>query len=76
MLSEKIICAWKDVDYRLSLSEAERARLPEHPAGLVELTEKELQPAGGALSAGCSIQTCNAFCLNHLTKNTWCGCVQ
>jgi mersacidin/lichenicidin family type 2 lantibiotic len=47
MLSEKIIRAWKDVEYRLSLSEAERALLPDHPAGLVELTEKELQPVEG-----------------------------
>jgi mersacidin/lichenicidin family type 2 lantibiotic len=47
MLSEKIIRAWKDLEYRLSLSDAERAQLPEHPAGLVELTEKELSPVVG-----------------------------
>jgi mersacidin/lichenicidin family type 2 lantibiotic len=47
MLSEKTIRAWKDVEYRLSLSEAERAQLPEHPAGLVELTETELNPVEG-----------------------------
>jgi mersacidin/lichenicidin family type 2 lantibiotic len=47
MLSEKIVRAWKDVEYRLNLSEAERAQLPDHPAGLVELTEKELSPVGG-----------------------------
>src|SRR5262245_34838737 len=34
-----VIRAWKDADYRLSLSEAERALLPDHPAGLIELDE-------------------------------------
>jgi mersacidin/lichenicidin family type 2 lantibiotic len=47
MLSEKIIRAWKDVEYRFSLSEAEQAQLPEHPAGLVALTEQELGPVVG-----------------------------
>lgn len=43
-----IIRAWKDDDYRLSLSETERALLPANPAGLVELTDDELaQVAGG-----------------------------
>jgi mersacidin/lichenicidin family type 2 lantibiotic len=51
MSSAKIIRAWKDVDYRLSLSEAERAQLPDHPAGLTELTEQELRSEFGAASA-------------------------
>jgi mersacidin/lichenicidin family type 2 lantibiotic len=36
-----IIRAWKDPEYRLSLSEAERALLPGHPAGFMELTDIE-----------------------------------
>ena len=45
-----IIRAWKDEEYRLSLSEEQRALLPEHPAGLIELTDLELGAvAGGAL---------------------------
>jgi mersacidin/lichenicidin family type 2 lantibiotic len=47
MLSEKIIPAWKDIDYRLSPSEAERTRLPDHPGGLAELTQKELNSVVG-----------------------------
>jgi mersacidin/lichenicidin family type 2 lantibiotic len=47
MSSEKIIRAWKDLEYRLSLSAAERAQLPDHPAGLAALTEKELSPVAG-----------------------------
>jgi mersacidin/lichenicidin family type 2 lantibiotic len=41
------IRAWKDAEYRQSLSEAERALLPEHPAGLIELSDADLDAAGG-----------------------------
>jgi mersacidin/lichenicidin family type 2 lantibiotic len=42
-----IIRAWKDPEYRRNLSESERATLPAHPAGIVELTDAELDTAGG-----------------------------
>jgi mersacidin/lichenicidin family type 2 lantibiotic len=47
--------AWKDEEYRTQLSDAERAQLPPHPAGLIELTENDLEAiAGGCvLSEGC-----------------------
>jgi mersacidin/lichenicidin family type 2 lantibiotic len=41
------IRAWKDAEYRQSLSPAERALLPEHPAGLIELSDADLNAAGG-----------------------------
>jgi mersacidin/lichenicidin family type 2 lantibiotic len=44
-----IIRAWKDEEYRLSLSDAERALLPEHPAGGIDLADGELHNAVGAL---------------------------
>jgi len=40
-----IVRAWKDEAYRRRLSAAERARLPPHPAGLVELVDEELDTA-------------------------------
>ena len=43
-----IIRAWKDEDYRLSLTAAERAMLPENPAGIVELSDSQLGVATGA----------------------------
>ena len=50
MSNQDIIRAWKDEDYRLSLSEAERALLPEHPAGLIELAGAEMDGVeGGAI---------------------------
>jgi mersacidin/lichenicidin family type 2 lantibiotic len=45
-----IIRAWKDAEYRESLSAAERAMLPAHPAGLITLTDDDLDSiAGGRL---------------------------
>jgi mersacidin/lichenicidin family type 2 lantibiotic len=43
-----IIRAWRDEDYRLSLTEAERALLPAHPAGLIELDKEQMQMVMGA----------------------------
>ncbi len=44
-----IIRAWKDVEYRLSLTEKERALLPEHPAGLIELNNDEMKAVLGGI---------------------------
>jgi mersacidin/lichenicidin family type 2 lantibiotic len=49
-----VIRAWKDEEYRLSLTEAERALLPQHPAGLVELSEGEMDLVDGGCSCCCS----------------------
>jgi mersacidin/lichenicidin family type 2 lantibiotic len=43
-----IIRAWKDEDYRRSLSAEEHAQLPQHPAGLIELTDADLDNVIGA----------------------------
>jgi len=42
-----VIRAWKDPSYRAALSEAERALIPTHPAGLVDLSDEELKGASG-----------------------------
>jgi mersacidin/lichenicidin family type 2 lantibiotic len=42
-----IIRAWKDAEYRNSLSEAERAALPPNPAGIVELPDDDMHIARG-----------------------------
>ncbi len=49
MSHEDIIRAWKDEDYRNSLSEEQRAQLPENPAGMVELSDEAMQNVGGGL---------------------------
>lgn len=48
MLSKsEIIRAWKDPQFRESLSEAELASLPENPAGLVALSDEDLDSVAG-----------------------------
>ncbi|HET7436172.1 MAG TPA: mersacidin/lichenicidin family type 2 lantibiotic [Thermoanaerobaculia bacterium] len=48
MSKEKIIQAWKNEQYRQTLSAAEQAALPTHPAGLIELDDAALGDASGA----------------------------
>ncbi len=60
MSKQQIIRAWKDQAYRRSLTEAQRAALPAHPAGRVELdalTAAEMAEVDGGYSiqtAGCT----------------------
>jgi len=51
MSHRKTIRAWKNEDFRLSLSESERALLPEHPAGLVELSDDQLGIVAGGVNS-------------------------
>ena len=43
-----IIRAWKDEEYRSSLSSEEQAMLPANPAGALELSDAELESVHGA----------------------------
>ena len=47
-----IIRGWKDREFRLSLTEEERAQLPENPAGLLELDDKDLAQVVGGRKKG------------------------
>ncbi len=48
-----IIRAWKDEDYRNSLSAEQLALLPENPAGMIEISDDELDAiTGGAGATG------------------------
>jgi mersacidin/lichenicidin family type 2 lantibiotic len=50
MRNDQIIRAWKDEEYRNSLTPAQRARIPKNPAGLIDLEDAEMQAAvGGSL---------------------------
>jgi mersacidin/lichenicidin family type 2 lantibiotic len=46
-----VVRAWRDEEYRDSLTEAERAGLPENPAGVATVDDTALRSVtGGALS--------------------------
>jgi mersacidin/lichenicidin family type 2 lantibiotic len=78
MSHDIIIRAWKDEDYRLSLSEAERAALPQNPVGDIELSDEELLGiAGGTCTCNCSHNCYSADCYSadctvHRTPS---GCI-
>jgi mersacidin/lichenicidin family type 2 lantibiotic len=69
MTNVEIVRAWKDEDYRLSLSDAQRASLAANPVGMVDLSDLELESAAGGCCNGgtqwdCSIAgclTCTAY---------------
>ena len=41
MSNLEIIRAWKDPDYRRSLTDAQRSQLPAHPSGAIEFQHLE-----------------------------------
>ena len=43
-----IIRAWKDEDYRNSLTEEQKNQLPENPAGVIDMSDKEMEYLNGA----------------------------
>lgn len=48
-----IIRAWKDEEYRNSLSQEQRSQLPENPAGMIELSDEDMgSVVGGRVAAG------------------------
>ncbi|AFZ34788.1 hypothetical protein Sta7437_1218 [Stanieria cyanosphaera PCC 7437] len=49
MSNQDIVRAWKDEDYWHSLSEEMRSRLPENPAGIIELSDEQMELIVGGL---------------------------
>jgi mersacidin/lichenicidin family type 2 lantibiotic len=76
MTNDQIIRAWKDPAYRASLSDAERAALPAHPAGGVEISDADLgKVVGGRVSLGRAVNEgpvvkdsdfCSLACPTHV----------
>ena len=48
MSHDEIIRAWKDPDFRTTLSKDTLSAVPANPAGTVDLMEPTLQPRAGA----------------------------
>ncbi len=63
MSQADIIRAWKDTEYRLSLSEAEQALIPPHPAGISEVQQDVLMSGPkGTISPFSFIYSCMRIC--------------
>ncbi len=62
-----VVRAWKDEEYRSSLSEAQRDQLPENPAGLINLTDETINGVVGGWTFPWS---------RVLTATAECGCPQ
>jgi mersacidin/lichenicidin family type 2 lantibiotic len=71
---DRIIRAWKDEDFRLSLSDVELAMLPESPAGMVEFSNSNLSQAAG--DAIVTLPACPTFvACSPLCPITLIGCI-
>lgn len=53
MKKSDIVRAWRDEEFRLSLTEEQRAQLPESPAGILDIAEENLRSAAGGGSGPC-----------------------
>ncbi|MEQ8756242.1 MAG: mersacidin/lichenicidin family type 2 lantibiotic [Coleofasciculus sp. G1-WW12-02] len=72
-----IIRAWKDEEYRNSLSEEERSQLPENPAGMIELSDDAAQAVAGGkfvanLPAVFGFKTDEYPACGYATKQVFC----
>lgn len=69
-----VVRAWKDEEYRNSLSEEQKAQLPENPAGLIDLTDEAINGVVGGEIDCVNIKTFVAGCGLCSTFTAECGC--
>ncbi len=67
MSHQDIIRAWKDAEYRESLSKEQRSQLPENPAGTIGMTDGDMESiaGGGGSQIGCG---------PTFDNSSFCGC--
>jgi mersacidin/lichenicidin family type 2 lantibiotic len=63
---DKIVRAWRDEDYRLSLSNEDLSGLPENPVGIVELSDDALNSAAGGAIISSTIMCQSPLCIPPL----------
>lgn len=63
MKKKEIVRAWRDEDFAASLTDEQRALLPQNPAGLVELAIDDMRSVVG----GCTHAPC--FCPDESTTS-------
>lgn len=79
MSIHETVRAWKDADYLASLSEAQRAALPAHPAGPLDLGDVDLAAVAGGSTGMTPTPRCWAtqpvLCQRSNVLNS-CNCFQ
>lgn len=68
MSPDEIVRAWRDYDFWRSLSTTEQAKVPESPAGAVELMDAEMELIAGGSDTK---DTCGA-CVTRWTPTPCC----
>lgn len=74
ILDIDVVRAWKDEEYRSSLTEAQRAQLPENPAGLIDLTDEAINEVVGGWPRWGRYLTLTAECGCPRTLTGGCRC--
>ena len=64
-----IVRAWKDEDYRLSLSEEECLGLPANPVGEIELTDADLEVVYGGRGDSGNSHVCQSHAFVCISNN-------
>lgn len=68
MPATEIVRAWKDEEFRDTLTIEQRARLPQHPSGLIEFGQPRLEDESlfGPQGLGCKFSNITNKCtVNH-----------
>ena len=73
MNKENIIRAWKDRDFRNSLTEDELNSLPSNPAGMIDISDVELEMANGGNAASTEHFKTLGCCQGFTTDPNFCN---
>ena len=62
MEKREIVKAWKNAEYRETLSASEQEMLPDHPCGVVDLNDDDLTAVAGGLQKNTTFLTPSCIC--------------
>ena len=64
-----MVRAWRDPEYRSTLSSEQLATLPSHPVGLIELSDDELTSASGLDKVGITVlPPCSVWTFHNIVR--------
>jgi mersacidin/lichenicidin family type 2 lantibiotic len=66
LTAEEIIRAWKDEEFRNSLTQEQRAALPPAPTAMGELSDEELEAVAGGCACACGVLSTMTSAANQL----------